>query len=213
MKAWARMMRAAMVLAGAGLWAQGLPYILEHYDKQEVMLPMRDGARLYTAIYSPRDKARSYPFLLERTPYGAGPYGPEHYPEQLGPSARFGEEGFIFVTQDVRGKKLSEGTFLDMTPALPHTGAQVDESTDTFDTVAWLLGNVPNHNGRAGQWGVSYPGFYAAAGLIDAHPAMKAVSPQGPILDWFMGDDFHRNGALWLPHLRAHAGRPIASCS
>ena len=211
MKAWARMMRAAVVLAGAGLGAQGLPYILEHYDKQEVMVPMRDGARLFTAIYSPKDHRRPYPFLLERTPYGAGPYGPESYPEQLGPSARFGEEGFIFVTQDVRGKKLSEGTFLDMTPALPHTGAQVDESTDTFDTVAWLLGHVPNHNGRAGQWGVSYPGFYAAAGLIDAHPAMKAVSPQGPIVDWFVGDDFHRNGALWLPHLFnyiAQYGRP-----
>jgi putative CocE/NonD family hydrolase len=97
---------------------------------------------------------------------------------------------------------MSEGTFVNMTPALPHTGraSQVDESTDTYDTVEWLLRHVPNHNGKVGQWGVSYPGFYAAAGLIDAHPAMRAVSPQGPIMDWFIGDDFHRNGAFWLPH-------------
>ena len=195
MKAWIWAMGATAVLA-----AQGLPYIQEHYDKREVLVPMRDGVRLFTSIYTPKDRGRAYPFLLERTPYGVGPYGPAQFRDELGPSARFGQEGFIFVYQDVRGRMMSEGTFLDMTP-LPAPGPGVDESTDAFDTVAWLLRNVPNNNGRAGQWGVSYPGFYAAAGLVDAHPAVKAVSPQGPILDWFVGDDFHRNGALWLPHL------------
>ena len=205
MNAWIRMelCGAAALILAANLGAQGVAYVREHYDKQEVMVPMRDGTRLFTAIYAPKDHGRPYPFLLERTPYGVAPYGPASCRPDLGPSARFGREGFIFVYQDVRGKMMSEGTYLDMTPALAHDGdpARVDESTDTYDTVAWLLRNVPNHNGRAGQWGVSYPGFYAAAGLIDAHPAMKAVSPQGPIMDWFIGDDFHRNGALWLPHL------------
>jgi hypothetical protein len=217
MKAWDRLelgrRAAAMVLAGAVLGAQGAPYVQEHYDKQEIMVPMRDGTRLFTSIYAPKDHGRSYPFLLERTPYGVGPYGPDRVRDDLGPAAAFGLEGFIFVYQDVRGRMMSEGTAQEMTPALPHTGnpAQVDESTDTYDTVDWLLRHVPNHNGRAGQWGVSYPGFYAAAGLVDAHPAMQAVSPQGPILDWFIGDDFHRNGALWLPHLFnfiAQYGRP-----
>ncbi len=106
------------------LGAQGLPYVKDHYDKQEVMLPMRDGTRLFTSIYSPRDHTRTYPFLLERTPYGVAPYGPDAYRDDLGPSARFGEEGFIFVYQDVRGRMMSEGTFLDMTPALPHTGGR-----------------------------------------------------------------------------------------
>ena len=198
-----RVPAAALFLAASlGLGAQGISYVTEHYAKQEVMVPMRDGVRLFTAIYAPKDRG-SYPFLIQRTPYGVAPYGPDAFMTDLGPSARFGREGFIFVYQDVRGKMMSEGTFIDMTPALPHPGppTQVDESTDTFDTVAWLLAHVPHNNGRAGQWGVSYPGFYAAAGLIDAHPAMKAVSPQAPIMDWFTGDDFHRNGALWLPHL------------
>jgi len=196
---------AAVLALALGPWlaAQGSPYLMAHYDKQEVMLPMRDGVRLFTAIYAPKDHSRVYPFLLERTPYGVGPYGPGAFKEVLGPSQRFGTEGFIFVYQDVRGQRMSEGTFIDLTPALPHTGARsrVDESTDCFDTVAWLLKHVPGNNGKAGQWGISYPGFYAAAALIDAHPALVAVSPQAPILDWFAGDDFHRNGALWLPHL------------
>ena len=194
---------AAILSAGLALAAQGLPYVTGHYAKREVMLPMRDGVRLYTAIYSPREPRRPCPILLERTPYGSGPYGPDSYKADLGPSARFGREGFIFVYQDVRGQMMSEGSFTDLTPARPHPPAAsgVDESTDTCDTVAWLLEHVPGHNCRVGQWGVSYPGFYAAAGMIDAHPALKAVSPQAPIMDWFDGDDFHHNGALWLAHL------------
>ena len=193
---------AVILSAGLSLAGQGLPYVTGHYTKREVMLPMRDGVRLYTAIYSPRER-RPWPILLERTPYGSTPYGPDAFKADLGPSARFGEEGFIFVYQDVRGRMMSEGTFQDLTPALPHPPPPpaVDESTDPFDTVAWLLEHVPGNNGRVGQWGVSYPGFYAAAGMIDAHPAIKAVSPQAPIMDWFAGDDFHHNGALWLAHL------------
>ena len=193
----------ATLLPAVPLDAQGLAYVKEHYSKREVMIPMRDGTRLFTAIYLPRDSSRSYPFLLERTPYSVAPYGRDAFPGDLGPCPLFGREGFIFVFQDVRGRMLSEGDFIEMTPALPEhrLAAQVDESTDTFDTVAWLLRNIPNNNGKAGQWGVSYPAFYTAAGMIDAHPAMKAVSPQAPIVNWFAGDDFHHNGALWLPHL------------
>jgi len=199
---------ALALAAGLALGAQGLPYVRAHYAKREVMIPMRDGTRLFTAIYTPLDRSRPYPFLLERTPYGVAPYGPDAFREDLGPSPRFGTEGFIFVYQDVRGQRLSEGAFIDLTPVLPHTGnsATVDESTDTFDTVQWLLAHVPGNNGRVGQWGVSYPAFDAAAGLVDAHPAMAAVSLQAPIMDWFAGDDFHRNGALWLAHLFNFAG-------
>lgn len=166
------------------------------------MVPMRDGVRLFTAIYAPKADG-DHPILLKRTPYGAGPYGPGSFPEDLGPSSEFAEEGFIFVTQDVRGRFLSQGTFVNVTPhkAVKLGPADVDESTDTFDTIAWLLAHGPKHNGRVGQWGISYPGFYATAGLIEAHPALVASSPQAPVLDWFTGDDFHRNGALWLPHL------------
>ena len=189
---------AALVAIHAG--AQGVAWNQAHYAKQEVRIPMRDGTRLFTAIYTPKDTAAAYPLLLERTPYGSFPYGPEAFPEVLGPGERFGREGFIFVQQDVRGRMMSEGTFIDLTPA--QTGDHgVDERTDTWDTVEWLLRNIPGHNGRVGQWGISYPAFYAAAALPGAHPAMKAVSPQAPIADWFAGDDFHRNGALWLPHL------------
>ena len=199
---------ALLCAAGAALPAQGLAYVKAHYERQEAMIPMRDGARLFTVIYTPRDAGHTYPFLLERTPYSVSPAGTHEVQADLGPSPLFGREGFIFVYQDVRGRMMSEGEHVPMTPA---RAGLVDESTDTFDTVAWLLGHVPNHNGRAGQWGISYPAFYAAAGLIGAHPAMKAVSPQAPIMDWFTGDDFHRNGALWLPHLFnfiANYGRP-----
>ena len=189
---------AALVAIQAG--AQGVAWNQAHYAKQEVQIPMRDGTRLFTAIYTPRDAGPALPILLERTPYGCFPYGPEAFPDVLGPSARFGREGFIFVQQDVRGRMMSGGSFTDMTPARDGDRG-VDESTDTWDTVEWLLRHVPGHNGRVGQWGISYPAFYAAAALPGAHPAMKAVSPQAPLADWFAGDDFHRNGALWLPHL------------
>jgi hypothetical protein len=175
--------------------------VQDHYTKREYRIPMRDGAKLFTAVYSPKDTSETYPFLLFRTPYDIGPYGEDAFPERLGPNNEFAREGFIFVYQDVRGRFMSEGDFVNMTPHIDNkeSAADVDESSDTYDTIEWLLGNVPNHNGRAGQWGISYPGFYSAAGMIDAHPALKAVSPQAPIADWYF-DDFHHHGAFFLPH-------------
>lgn len=174
--------------------------VREHYAKREVLIPMRDGVQLFTAIYTPKDTSRTYPILLQRTPYSVYPYGEEAFPPHLGPSPRFQQEGFIFVFQDVRGRMMSEGEFVNMRPQKAVSGGAVDESTDTYDTVEWLIKHVQGNNGKAGQWGISYPGFYSAVGLLSGHPALKAVSPQAPIVDWFQGDDFHRNGALWLPH-------------
>jgi putative CocE/NonD family hydrolase len=162
---------------------------------------MRDGARLFTAVYVPKDGERTYPFLLVRTPYGIDPYGADQYKTDLGPSAQFAKEGYIFVYQDVRGRFMSEGEFVNMRPHIPQKGPKdIDESSDTWDTIDWLIKNVRGNNGKAGQWGISYPGFYTAAAMVDAHPALKACSPQAPVTDWFVGDDFHHNGALFLPH-------------
>ncbi|WP_243325056.1 CocE/NonD family hydrolase [Geothrix sp. SG200] len=174
--------------------------VRDQYDKREVLIPMRDGVKLFTAIYTPRATGRTYPILLQRTPYSVYPYGPNAYPSRLGPSAPFQKEGFIFVYQDVRGQKMSEGDFVNMRPQRAASGAAVDESTDTYDTIDWLVKHVDRNNGKVGQWGISYPAFYTATGMLSGHPALKAVSPQAPIVDWFQGDDFHRNGALWLPH-------------
>lgn len=176
-------------------------YIAANYTKREVKIPMRDGVHLFAAIYTPRDTSRTYPILLKRTPYGAGPYGEDRLPPKLGPSAPFARAGYIFVDQDVRGAFMSEGTFVDVTPHLAKKSgpAEVDQSTDAHDTIAWLLANVAGHNGKVGMYGISYPGFYAAAGMIDAHPALAAVSPQAPIADWWY-DDFHHHGAFFLPH-------------
>jgi putative CocE/NonD family hydrolase len=151
-------------------------------------------------VFAPKDRSRRYPILIERTPYGTGPYGAGKFPGEIGPSRLFVEGGYIFVHQDVRGCFMSEGTFVDVRPILPHDhkADEIDESTDAYDTIDWLVEHVPNNNGRAGLWGISYPGFYAAAGAIDAHPALKAVSPQAPLVDWFLGDDVHHNGALFL---------------
>lgn len=177
-------------------------YVKAHYTKYEFKIPMRDGVRLFTAVYVPKDSSKKYPFLILRTPYSVRPYGADRYPERLGPSAAFTKEGFIFVYQDVRGRMASEGEFVHARPhkAVKSGPGDIDESTDTWDTIEWLLKNIPNHNGRAGMWGISYPGFYAAAGMIDSHPALKAVSPQAPIADWFIGDDWHHNGAFYLAH-------------
>lgn len=177
-------------------------WVEEHYTKQEVRIPMRDGAELFATVYVPRDTSQTYPFLIKRSPYSSGPYDAGEYRDQLGPlgSARFQEEGYTFVYEDVRGRFMSDGTFLNMTPDHPTNdpGVPVDESSDTWDTVEWLLANVHPNNGRTGLWGISYPGFYAAASVVDTHPAVKASSPQAPIGDWFIGDDFHHNGAFFL---------------
>lgn len=164
---------------------------------------MRDGVHLFTAVYTPVDASpeKTYPILMMRTCYSVGPYGADAFRGSLGPCSELQRDGYIFVYQDVRGCYMSEGTFQDMTPHVAEKkGPQdVDESSDTYDTIAWLVANLQHHNGRVGQWGISYPGFYAAAGMIDAHPALKAVSPQAPIADWWF-DDFHHHGALFLPH-------------
>jgi putative CocE/NonD family hydrolase len=191
----------ALVFTGR-VAAQGLAEVKAHYTKYEYRIPMRDGKHLFTAVYVPKDGG-PYPILLMRTPYSVRPYGVDRYPDNLGPSALFGKAGYIFAYQDVRGRWMSEGEFVNMRPHNPAKkgSADIDESTDTYDTIEFLLKRVPNHNGKVGQWGISYPGFYTAAGMIDAHPALKAVSPQAPVTDWFIGDDWHHNGALFLPHM------------
>lgn len=174
-------------------------YIRENYSKREVRIVMRDGVKLFTSIYEPKDKSQKYPILLNRTPYTVSPYGQENYKTSLGPDALFAKEGYIFVYQDVRGRWMSEGQFEDTRPDIANTKpSEIDESTDTYDTIDWLVKNVDNNNGKVGTYGISYPGFYTSAGSIDSHPALKACSPQAPVSDWFHGDDMHHNGALFL---------------
>ena len=177
-------------------------YIKEHYTKYEYKIPMRDGAALFAAVYVPKDASQTYPILLKRTPYGLRPYGSSNYPQSpRGPMKWYAKERFIFAYQDVRGRNASEGEFVHVRPHLTNKGPQdIDESTDTYDTIEWLVNHVPQNNGKVGLLGVSYPGFYSAAGMIDAHPALKCVSPQAPVTDWFIGDDFRHNGALYLAH-------------
>jgi putative CocE/NonD family hydrolase len=185
------------VLAGAEL----KEYIRAHYTKYEYLIPMRDGVKLFTAVYAPKDDSQTYPMMLVRTPYSVAPYGADKYPDALRPNAHFAQSGYIFVYQDVRGRWMSEGEFMDVRPHNPaKKGKDIDESSDTYDTVDWLVKNVKGHNGNVGITGISYPGFYAVCGMIDAHPAVKAVSPQAPVSEWFIGDDFHHNGCLFLPH-------------
>ncbi len=198
-----------IVLAGVqgvnppGAAAQGLEHVKANYTKYEYRIPMRDGKRLFTAVYVPKDQSQTFPIVMTRTPYSCQPYGVDQYKADLGPTALFGNEGFIFVYQDVRGRWMSEGEFVDMRPLIVDKKRtdQFDESSDTYDTVDWLIKHVPGNNGKVGIWGISYPGFYTAAGIIDAHPAIACASPQAPINDWFVGDDWHHNGAVILPHL------------
>lgn len=174
-------------------------FIAENYFKKEYRIPMRDGITLFTQVYIPRDTSKKYPIMLNRTPYNIDPYGEDSYPNSLGPSKLFDVDKFIFVYQDVRGRFMSEGDFVDVRPNR-NDPDELDESRDTYDTIEWLLKNLEYDNGKVGMWGISYPGFYSSAASIDAHPALVAVSPQAPIADWFIGDDFHHNGAFWLPH-------------
>jgi putative CocE/NonD family hydrolase len=178
-------------------------FIKANYTKYEHEIPMRDGKKLYTSVYVPKDASEKWPILLNRTPYSVAPYGVDNYPPRLGPSEKYVREKFIFVSQDVRGRNMSEGEFVNVRPHNPNkrTSQDIDEASDTYDTIDWLVKNVPNNNGRVGIYGISYPGFYSTAGCIDAHPALKACSPQAPVTDWFIGDDFHHNGALYLPHM------------
>ena len=202
-RTWRNLLLGALVavLLPQAAPGQGNAYVIkDHYTKQEHLIAMRDGIKLFTIVYIPKDTSKSYPILLERTPYSAGPYGPDRFKGSIGPSSLFGREGYIVAYQDVRGKFMSEGEFAEMRPEL--TGkpgpSDIDESTDTYDTIDWLVKNIPNNTGRVGQWGISYVGFYAGVGMVNAHPALKASSPQAPQTDWFMGDDVHHNGALFL---------------
>ena len=174
--------------------------IKAHYDKTEVMIPMRDGVKLYTQVYTPKDQSEQVPILIKRTPYSVRYYDADVFPRELGPNSLYAPEGFIFVYQDVRGKFKSEGEFIVMKPHIVNKRgpADTDESSDTYDTIEWLLTHIPNHNGRVGQWGISYPGWQTVMGMIDAHPAMKASSPQASPADMWIGDDFHHNGAFRL---------------
>lgn len=194
-------------------------YIKSHYNKREVMIPMRDGVRLFTSIYTPKDTTRTYPVLMKRTPYSCAPYGADQMVHTF-QNMYLAKEGYIFVFQDVRGKFMSEGEFVDVRPfngtpqapapppvsaskkkkkpAAPAPPPATDEASDTWDTVDWLLKNVPVNNGKVGVYGISYPGFYSTMAILAQHPAIKAVSPQAPVTDWFIGDDFHHNGAFML---------------
>jgi uncharacterized protein len=176
-------------------------YVRAHYTKYEFRIPMRDGKRLFTAVYVPKESAGGpYPFLMDRTPYNVGPYGEDRYPAHLGPSDEFEKSGYIFVYQDVRGRWMSEGQFVEMRPHIDEKKSpeDVDDASDTYDTIEFLLKNVSNNNGKVGIWGISYPGFYTSASIIDSHPALVAASPQAPMTDLFLGDDSYHGGAFML---------------
>ncbi|MDX1463533.1 MAG: CocE/NonD family hydrolase, partial [Marinirhabdus sp.] len=183
--------------------AQETQYVAENYTKTEAYITMRDGTKLFTAIYAPKDTSKPYPILLKRTPYSCRPYGEDQFPSKIAANEYMMKEGYIVVYQDVRGRWMSEGVYNNMRPYIPNKkGNEFDEASDTYDTIEWLINNVPNNNGRVGTWGISYPGFYATYSLLDAHPALKAVSPQACIGDFYF-DDFHHNGAYLLSYWRA----------
>ncbi len=179
-------------------------WVRENYTKFEYRVPMRDGVKLFTSVYVPKDvftDEKTYPMMMQRTGYSVAPYGIEQYRANLGPSDLFAREKFIFVYQDVRGRYMSEGAYELIRPHKPNKGPKdLDESTDTYDAIEWLTKNVPGALPKVGMWGISQPGFYASAGMIDAHPALVAVSPQAPVTDYYMGDDVYHNGAFMLAH-------------
>ena len=181
-------------------FSQSADGLKQKYDKQEVYISMRDGVKLFTSIYTPKNKKIAHPVLLNRTPYDIEPGGPESFNFFMMLYSRYTDDEYIMVFQDVRGKYMSEGEFEDIRPVIPEkkSNKDIDESTDTWDTVDWLIKNIKNNNGNVGIFGISYPGFYSTMGLINAHPAVKAVSPQAPVTAWFLGDDFHHNGAFFI---------------
>ncbi|WP_093672423.1 CocE/NonD family hydrolase [Tenacibaculum sp. MAR_2009_124] len=178
-------------------------YVQNHYNKKEVKITMRDGVKLHATIYSPKDTSKTYPILLQRTPYSCQPYGDGTFKNKIGPNPILMKEGNIIVYEDVRGRWMSEGVYDNMRAYIPNKQEkETDETTDTYDTIDWLVKNVSNNNGNVGTWGISYPGHYATVSTIDAHPALKAASPQACIGDFFF-DDFHHNGAFLLSYFRA----------
>jgi putative CocE/NonD family hydrolase len=197
----------AIACPGSRLQAQAnesnANWFVEGYTKYEYRIPMRDGVRLFTRVYVPKDELQPWPILLTRTPYSLKPYGEENFSDLSyapnGSFATFARDRFVLVTQDVRGRYGSGGVFEHVRPFNPDkAGKDTDESSDAYDTIDWLVKNIPNNNGKVGMYGISYPGFYASMGMINSHPALKAVSPQAPVSDWFMGDDLHHNGAWFL---------------
>jgi putative CocE/NonD family hydrolase len=164
------------------------------YQRSEVMIPMRDGVKLHAVVLKPADLSNPLPFLIQRTPYGVGETTRASF---FGSRPDLARAGYIYIAEDIRGRYKSEGEFVMSRPLADHHDPKaVDESTDACDTVAWLLANVPGNNGRAGFVGTSYPGFLAMMAGIDPHPAVKAISPQAPMIDVWMGDDFFHNGAF-----------------
>jgi putative CocE/NonD family hydrolase len=190
---------SATAFAQPGPGGTDAQYIKDNYTKYEYQIPMRDGKKLFTSVYVPKDQSKSYPIMMDRTPYSVAPYGLDKYKTSLGPSSLFTHDGYIFVYQDVRGRFMSEGVFREMTPELEvhKTSQDVDEGTDTYDTIDWLIKNIPNNTGKVGVWGISYPGFFTTTSLLSRHPALVAASPQAPMSDLYRDDAFH-NGAFML---------------
>jgi hypothetical protein len=183
-------------------YEQDSAWFRENYIKKEVLIPMRDGVKLFTAIYMPRDGSEKHPIIIGRTPYSCNPYGENNYNPAFWMTYRkyYARENYIYVYQDVRGRWMSEGQFVDIRPFNPNkkTNQDIDEASDTYDTIDWLVKNIQNNNGNVGVMGISYPGFYSTMAALSGHPALKAVSPQAPVTDWFIGDDFHHNGAFFI---------------
>jgi len=188
-----------LVLSVSAQNSQDSAWIRDNYIKKEIYIPMRDGVKLFTSVYMPKDATEKHPILMTRTPYSCYPYGENNWRTFWGGHIRYYmREGYIIVTQDVRGRWMSEGEFEDIRPYNPNkTGNQIDEASDTYDAIDWLIKNIPNNNQRVGVMGISYPGFYSTMAALSNHPALKAVSPQAPVTDWFIGDDFHHNGAFF----------------
>nr|WP_315212143.1 CocE/NonD family hydrolase [uncultured Flavobacterium sp.] len=198
-----KLLSISLFFIGAVLFAQDnkVNYVSENYTKKEVHIKMRDGAELFTSIYTPKDVSKKYPIIMQRTPYNSGPYGEGQLKRSISPSETMMKEGYIVVYQDVRGRFMSDGLYDNMRGFIPNKKEKkdTDEASDTYDTIDWLVKNVANNNGNVGTWGISYPGFYATYSLLSNHPALKAVSPQACIADFFF-DDFHHNGAYLLSY-------------
>jgi len=176
-------------------------WIVNNYTKIERQITMRDGIKLFTSIYIPKDKSEMHPILMERTPYSCAPYGEDKWKDYWNSFRKlYLRESYIMVTQDVRGRWMSEGDFINIRPFNPDkkTDQDIDEASDTYDTIDWLIKNISNNNGKAGVFGISYPGFYATMAAASNHPALVAVSPQAPVTNWFIGDDFHHKGAFFI---------------
>lgn len=175
-------------------------WFVNNYTKTEQYIPMRDGVKLFTSIYTPKDQNTKHPFLMTRTPYSCAPYGEDKIMAAWNSyKMKYAKENYIFVTQDVRGRFMSEGEFVDVRPFNKNKkGKEIDEASDTYDAIDWLVKNIKNNNGKVGVTGTSYPGFYSTEAALSGHPALVAVSPQAPVTEWFIGDDFHHNGAFFV---------------